>query len=172
MVAEDDSVNYPTRVIRYGLESAYNGQYNEQPLPLTICTPTIGDTSSHRNAIWHRFGITFKIIETAGIGSAQVGTIRIQSIGALDNGHVNEEYVYDPSVNEFLDASVYEIALNREFLEPYEITDIVVPAGIGAQNMGSATITCKGNLIVRSASFWVSGAAFADDDNLSSPLEP
>ena len=134
------------------------GQANGVNLTLTMSTRTMTGPSEHRRAVWHRFGMTF---ETPT--SCTVGTISIQSVGALknrlfriDNNPSSPTFNTDIGLAATGKVGHYAITLNRTYTNNME-GDFVVPAGIGSQQQASAIVTFTGYVRLQSASFWVTG---------------
>lgn len=133
-------------VWRYATEGpeAERGRANNVPVTLTVSTRTVAVDGSVSDPLWHRFGMTF---ETPT--SCTVEAITIQSVGAkkrnlstLISGNKVGHKTW---------------TLSRTFLNENE-GEFIVPAGIGAQSEASATVTFTGNVVLETATFWVSGA--------------
>ena len=137
-------------VWRYATEGpeAERGRANNVPLTLTASTRTVAVDGSVSDPLWHRFGMTF---ETPT--SCTVGTVRIQSVGA------KKRNLTTATTGLIATNKVGHTTwtLNRTFLNENE-GEFIVPAGIGAQSEASATITFTGNVVLETATFWVSGA--------------
>jgi hypothetical protein len=116
------------------------------PLTITVSTATFGAVSEHRRTVWHRFGMTFSTPT-----SCTVGTVRVQSTGALNIGtDVTADAVF-PDVQ-------YKRTLNRTYNNKGILGEFTIPAGIGQQAEASATISFTGYVQLQSASFWITGS--------------
>lgn len=115
--------------------------YDNTPLTITVSTLTAGDITSHRRTNWHQFGMTF-----ATPTSCTVGTVRVQSTGALN---VSGTAAF-PDVQ-------YLTTLNRTYSDKGVLGEFIVNSGIGPQAMCSVTVTFTGYVQLQTASFWVSG---------------
>jgi hypothetical protein len=124
---------------------AQRGFQNGNPLDLTVSTPTLGDVSSHKRTVWHRFGMTFSTPT-----SCIVDSVRIQSTGALNIGtSINDNAVF-PDVQ-------YRITTPKAYINKGVLGEFIIPAGIGPQAEASATVVFRGYVQLQSASFWVTG---------------
>jgi hypothetical protein len=121
---------------------AERGKINGVDQTLTVSTATVGSEDEHTRTSWHRFGMTFTTPT-----SCAVGTVRVQSTGALNT----VGGVVAPNVS-------YSTVLNRTYSSPGVLGEFIVPAGIGQQAVASATVTFTGYVVLQSASFWVTGS--------------
>jgi hypothetical protein len=137
-------------VWRYATEApeSERGRANNVPLTLTVSTRTLAVDGSVADPLWHRFGMTF---ETPT--SCTVETVRIQSVGAKKRG-LTTAVTGLIATNKVGHKSW---VLGRTFTNENE-GEFVVPAGIGAQSEASATVTFTGNVLLETATFWISGA--------------
>jgi hypothetical protein len=108
---------------------------------IQIGTPTIdmGDENTRKN--WHRFGVVFQT-ETDAI---------LESITVYGSGVLNSTGS-TPSYSPATFPVTYDSAEDEHH-------EVVVPAGIGMQNIASALIQMYGHVIIESASFWTTGAS-------------
>jgi hypothetical protein len=114
---------------------AERGKLHNVATDITVSTATLGDEDEHKRKNWHRYGMTFE-----ALSNAEVRTIRVQASGALN-------YTTAPAT--------YTSTLNRAYSNGY--SSFVVPAGIGAQVIASATVTFRGYVRLQEASFWTTG---------------
>ena len=111
------------------------------PLSLSVGTPTVdvGDEQVRKN--WHRFGVSFQTEETATIES-----VVVRASGVLNYKGST------PSYTAISTPVAYSSAAD-------ELHEVVVPAGIGMQNVASAEVTFTGHVVLESAAFWTTGAS-------------
>lgn len=132
-------------VWRYATEGPDNerGLSHGQYIPLTISTRTVAVEGSTTDPLWHRFGMTFETSQ-----GCYVDFVRIQSVGAKKRNIA--QLIVDNKIGH------KSWSLERTFLNENE-GEFIVPAGVGAQSEVSATVVFYGEVILGSATFWVSG---------------
>lgn len=120
----------------------YDGDYYaDVAVPLTLGTPTLdlGDEQTRKN--WHRFGISFQTEQ-----SCSVDSIVVRASGVLNYKGSTPSYTV-PNMPYFYN-SISD-----------ELHELVVPAGIGMQNVASAEVTFTGHVVLESVAFWTTGAS-------------
>lgn len=142
-----------SRVIRMSPSHpiAERGCIDGIPVDLTVSTQTMGDVGSHKRTVWHRFGMTFSTKT-----SCTLKTATVQSTGALNIGIGQTAQLPDVE---------YSRTFNRVYDDPSILGEFTMPAGIGTQDVASATVTFTGYVRLQSASFWITGQTPRDGDD-------
>lgn len=133
-------------VFRYcleGLEAEF-GKIDGQNIQLDVGSATVGDTAGFKKTNWFRSGFSFYTPYDGG--GATVETVTTTAESALRPVSA--------------DVFSYTVTLNKFYAEGLH-HDIVVPAGIGRQEVASIKVSAEGNMVLNSVSFWGTGGVMS-----------
>jgi hypothetical protein len=132
-------------VYRYTMDGPITefGSVDGTRVTARISTATVGNNTGHEKTNWFRTGFSFAVPPLSS--PARVLCITTKAEGALVSTTV----------------PTYTVGTNEEFTTGHH--DMVVPAGIGRQELASASITFQGPLILGGVTFWGNGGVMSRD---------
>jgi hypothetical protein len=130
-------------VFRYTMAgpNAEFGRIDNAEVAAVISTASVGNLANHEKTNWFRTGFSFTVPDSF----ATIVSIVTKGEAALITGS-------KPS---------YTVNTNEAYSSGHH--DLVVPAGIGRQQVASATVTFRGNVILGSVTFWGNGGIMSRD---------
>jgi hypothetical protein len=131
-------------VYRYTMDGPITeyGSIDSARVTARISTATVGNNTGHEKTNWFRTGFSFAVPPLSS--TATVVSISTKAEGALSAA-----------------GPTYAVSTNEAFAPGHH--DMVVPSGIGRQEVASATVTFQGPLILGGVTFWGNGGVMSRD---------